>query len=60
IRTNLTGNVNAGGPVNNLAASVRAPSTPGTYCLQYDLVREGIAWFSIDGAAVETLTVTVN
>ncbi|HLG12620.1 MAG TPA: hypothetical protein VI876_12755, partial [Dehalococcoidia bacterium] len=58
IRTNLTGNIATGGSANNLAATVRTPSTPGTYCLQYDLVREGVTWFSTQGA--DTLAKTVN
>jgi hypothetical protein len=59
-RTALPGNVATGGGVNNLAAQVRTPNAAGTYCLQYDLVREGITWFSWQGAPVLAKTVTIN
>jgi hypothetical protein len=59
-RTALGGNVSAGGSVNNLSARVETPSSPGTYCLQYDLVREGVTWFSWQGASVQQQTVTVT
>lgn len=58
-RTVLPGNVAPGGAVNNLTGSVVAPASAGTYCLQYNLVREGIAWFSNQGAAMKSTTVTV-
>jgi hypothetical protein len=60
LRTPLPASVPSGGSVSNLSASVRAPSAPGTYCLAYDLVREGIAWFSSKGAQALTKTVTVS
>ncbi|HXH22843.1 MAG TPA: hypothetical protein VNN10_12525 [Dehalococcoidia bacterium] len=60
LRTSLPVSVSGGGSVTNLAASVRAPSAPGTYCLVYDLVREGITWFSTQGAAVLPVTVNVS
>jgi hypothetical protein len=60
IRTNLTGNVAAGANVTNLASSVKAPSSPGTYCLVFDLVQEGVTWFSTQGGSVRTKTVTVD
>ncbi len=59
-RTNLPANVAPGAAVNNLSAQVMAPSSSGTYCLVYDLVREGITWFSWQGAATLTRTITVN
>ena len=40
-----------------IAVSVRAPSTPGTYTLAWDMVQEGVGWFS--GHAVPTRTDTV-
>jgi hypothetical protein len=60
LRTPLPGSVNGGAAVSGLAVQVRAPSTPGTYCLQYDLVREGVAWFSWQGAPFLARTVRVN
>jgi hypothetical protein len=59
-RTVLPGNVASGGSANSFAASVKAPASAGTYCLQYDLVREGVTWFSWQGAAMLSKTVTVN
>jgi hypothetical protein len=59
-RTALAGDVAGGGSVSGLAASVTAPATPGTYCLVYDLVREGMTWFSWQGAATLAVPVTVN
>ncbi len=58
VRTLLGGDVSPGGSVISLAAQVRAPNTAGGYCLVYDLVREGITWFS--GQAASTLAVPVN
>lgn len=59
-RSALASNVAPGGTVTNLALTLNAPSTPGTYCLVYDLVREGITWFSWQGASTQTATVTVT
>lgn len=39
--------------------TVRPPAAAGTYCLTYDLVREGITWFSTQGAATQSATVSV-
>ncbi len=60
LRTSLPADVATGGVVSNLQARVVAPSSPGTYCLGYDLVREGYAWFGNQGAATLQLTMTVN
>jgi hypothetical protein len=46
--------------VNNLNISVTAPATPGAYCLVFDMVREGITWFSSQGANVRRFDVTVT
>jgi hypothetical protein len=59
-RAVLPGNVASGGSVNNLTIQLIAPSSPGTYCLVYDLVREGVTWFSTQGAATLRVTVTVT
>ena len=59
-RAVLPGDVSQGGSVSNLAVQVDAPATPGTYCLEYDLVREGVTWFSQQGAATLSVTVTVQ
>ena len=60
IRTNLPGNVAPNATVSNLAMTVQAPLTAGTYCLQFDLSREGVAWFSSKGVAMLSRTVTVT
>jgi hypothetical protein len=60
LRTVLTVDVAAGQAVSGATANVRAPATPGTYCLEYDIVKEGVAWFSWLGSAKLTRTVTVN
>jgi hypothetical protein len=57
-RAPLPGDVSTGGTVTGLALSVQAPAAAGQYCLVYDLVREGVAWFSQQGAS--TLRVPVN
>lgn len=60
LRTSLNGNVPTSGNVTNLSTSVKAPALPGTYCLQFDLVQEGLTWFSTQGGAMRTQTITVN
>ena len=39
---------------------VTAPSQPGTYELQFDLVQELVAWFEVKGAAKLVVPVTVT
>jgi hypothetical protein len=58
--TPITLDVAEGGTVTGLAVAVTAPATPGTYCLQYDLIREGLTWFSWQGAAILQVTVAVS
>jgi hypothetical protein len=60
LRTALPSNVNGGSSVSNLVAQVKAPSSAGTYCLQFDIVKEGVTWFSWQGASVVSRTVTVT
>jgi hypothetical protein len=52
--------VASGGAVTGLAATVTAPPSAGTYCLQYDLIREGVTWFSWQGASMLQVSVTVS
>lgn len=58
-RTKLPGDLASGQSVS-LTAQVAAPTTPGTYSLRFDLVQEGVAWFSLKGAAPTDFTVTVT
>ena len=58
--TDLPLDVAPGGSVTALAASVKAPATAGTYCLQYDLIREGVTWFSWQGAGVLQVTLVIT
>ena len=60
LRSVLTTDVAPAGSVSGLTASVRAPAAPGTYCLEYDIVKEGVTWFSTAGSPKLTRTVTVN
>jgi hypothetical protein len=46
--------------VSGLAFSLITPSTGGNYCLQYDLIREGITWFSWNGAAMLMKTIAIT
>jgi hypothetical protein len=57
-RTKLPGDLLSGQSVN-LTAQVTAPTSPGTYSLRFDLVQEGVAWFSVKGNAPTDFTVTV-
>ena len=50
----------AAGQVRTVALSIQAPSNPGTYLLQLDLVEEGVAWFSERGVTPLTLTIPVT
>lgn len=42
-----------------LTASLKAPSSTGVYTLKWDIVQEGITWFSFSGAATSDVPVTV-
>jgi hypothetical protein len=60
LKTPLTASVAQSGSATNLQANVKAPTTAGTYCLVYDMVHSGVAWFSQRGAATSAFTVTVS
>ncbi len=59
-RAALPSDTATGGAVSGLPLLVRTPAAPGQYCLVYDLVREGVTWFSQQGAPVLRVPVTVN
>jgi hypothetical protein len=58
-RTDLPHRVEPGNKVD-LRAWVRTPSEPGQYVLEWDMLREGDAWFGDMGAAMLQQTVTVR
>jgi len=59
-RTALPATLVSGGSIENLPMRVLSPAAPGTYCLEYDLLRNPATWFSRKGAATKDLTITVN
>jgi hypothetical protein len=58
-RTTLPGQVRPGQSVT-LQATLKAPSTPGSYTLKWDLVHEGVTWFSQKNVPTKDQAVTVN
>jgi hypothetical protein len=44
----------------DLGAKVKAPATPGAYTLRWDMVQDGVGWFSGNGVGVKDQTVTVS
>ncbi len=59
MRTELPAEVSAGGVVE-LVGVARAPRTEGTYRLRWDLVQEGVTWFSDQGSAMTAQQVEVT
>ncbi|MDP9264707.1 MAG: N-acetylmuramoyl-L-alanine amidase [Chloroflexota bacterium] len=57
-RTSLPADLGPGQSVQ-LQAAVGVPGTGGAYSLRFDLVQEGVAWFSTRGVATSAQTVTV-
>jgi hypothetical protein len=57
-RTKLPADLASGQSVS-LNATVAAPTEPGTYSLRFDLVQEGVSWFSLKGAIATNFTVNV-
>ncbi|MGH2451734.1 MAG: S8 family serine peptidase [Candidatus Limnocylindria bacterium] len=48
------------GETVTIEATVLGPPAPGTYLLRFDLVREGVAWFSDRGVPVAAIAVQAN
>jgi hypothetical protein len=48
------------GEVRAVSAQIAAPAAVGAYTLRYDIVREGVAWFSSQGMQVPSRAVTVQ
>jgi len=59
LRTVLPQSVGPGQSLT-LTASLQAPATAGTYTLKWDLVQDGVTWFSSPGVATGNQTVTVQ
>jgi len=59
LRTLLTTDVPVGASVT-LQASVAFPSTGGTYVLRWDMVQDGVSWFSGKGVATTDQRVSVS
>ncbi|MBI3522194.1 MAG: N-acetylmuramoyl-L-alanine amidase [Chloroflexi bacterium] len=58
-RTKLPADLAPGASVA-LTAQVQAPPNGGTFRLTFDLVQEGVAWFSTKGVLTPSFPVTVN
>lgn len=59
LRTSLPGDVVPGDAIT-VAAAVRSPDAPGAYTLSFDLVEEGVSWFSNLGSATASAQVQVG
>jgi subtilisin family serine protease len=59
LRTGLPADV-APGATATIAARVTAPAVAATYVLRFDLVRDGVAWFSDRGVKPIDVSVSVN
>jgi hypothetical protein len=54
-RTLLSGPVAPGASVT-VNATVALPANPGAYALKFDLVQEGVSWFSGQGVPAESIS----
>lgn len=54
------GTVLKAGETATVAGTVVAPSAPGTYCLEFDVVRERVRWWSLPTINPKTITVGVE
>ncbi|TMC46922.1 MAG: hypothetical protein E6J23_01340 [Chloroflexi bacterium] len=59
LRTKLPADVPAG-QLTQVQANLAYPSAPGTYLLRWDLVQEGVSWFSGKGVRMPEQTVSVT
>ena len=58
-RTQLPATLGPGGLVT-LNAQVRMPATAGTYTVRFEMVQEGVAWFSSLGTPARSVSLTVQ
>ncbi len=59
IQTSLPHDVSYGHTVELDNVSLEAPAQPGQYILEWDLLHEGVTWFSAEGSRTLTVPVTV-
>jgi hypothetical protein len=59
-RANLPDDVPPGSEVNLANVALKSPVTPGQYVLRWDLVEEGVAWFSKEGATPLEMAIEVT
>jgi hypothetical protein len=60
LRTRLPRDVAPGQSSGVFTITIQAPSTPGTYFIKYDMVKEGVTWFSWTGAPMHVRQVIVR
>jgi len=58
-RTSLPDDVPPGSEVNLTNVALKSPAAPGQYVLRWDLVEEGVTWFSKEGARPLEMTIEV-
>src|SRR2546428_21611 len=58
LRTSLAGTAKTA--IAAVNAQVALPATPGTYKLRYEVVQEGVAWFSGKGVPMGSATLKVQ
>jgi hypothetical protein len=58
-RTSLPGNIESGSAVE-VEAVVKTPNSPGAYCLQFDLVKEKVDWFSARGGTMLSKSILID
>jgi hypothetical protein len=57
LRTSLAGTART--QIAGINAQIAVPATPGTYSLRYDIVQEGVAWFSGQGMQTPVKQISV-
>lgn len=60
VRTSLPRNVGAGGDYITFGANFTYPSAPGDYIIKWDLVHEGVTWFSSQSLPTYDMQIRVD
>lgn len=60
LRTKLPKDVAPGKGSGTFTITIKAPPTPGTYFIKYDMVKEGVTWFSWVGSPMHVRQVVVR